>query len=119
MASSDANSDGEGVIKLSYFGIRKRSDEMGQPRFMQARQVIAQNPTGMLEAFLDTYGDLSGETFCPGVHPSAHEGRKSRVNQSLTANDREDSKILSIARGLEDTIQIPALHSISGRHGSA
>jgi hypothetical protein len=55
MASSDANRDCEGLIKLPYFGMRKRSDEMRQPRFVQARQVITQDPTGMLETFLDVH----------------------------------------------------------------
>jgi hypothetical protein len=58
MASSDANSDGEGVIEFSYFGIRKRSDEMRQTRFVYARQVITQDPTGMPETLLDAYGNL-------------------------------------------------------------
>jgi hypothetical protein len=58
MALSDANGDGEGLIKFPYFGKRKRSDEMRQARFVKARKVITQDPTGMLETFLDTYGDL-------------------------------------------------------------
>jgi hypothetical protein len=53
MASSDANGDGEGLIKFPDFGIRKRSDEMGQTRFVHAGKVITQDPTGMLEIFLD------------------------------------------------------------------
>src|SRR6185437_6622 len=58
MTSSDANCYGEGLIKFPYFGIRKRSDEMRQTRFVHARQVIAQDPTRMLETFFDAYRDL-------------------------------------------------------------
>jgi hypothetical protein len=58
MASSDTNGDSEGLIKFPYFGKRKRSDEMRQARFVHARQVITQDPTGMLETFFGTYGDL-------------------------------------------------------------
>ena len=58
LVSLYANGDGEGLIKFSYFGIRKRSDEVRQTRFVYARQVIAQDPTGVLETFIDTYGDL-------------------------------------------------------------
>jgi hypothetical protein len=58
MASSDANGDAEGVIKFPYFGIRKRPDEMRRTRFVHSRQVIAQDPTGMFETFLDAYRHL-------------------------------------------------------------
>ena len=73
----------------------------------------------MLEALLDAYRDLRQEAFCPGVHTSAHQRGKSRVNQGLPAYDRKYAEILFIARGLVNPIQVPALHSISGRQGSA
>jgi hypothetical protein len=58
MASSDANGDGKGLIKLSYFGMRKRSNEVRQTRFVHTRQAITHDPTGMLQTFLNAYGDL-------------------------------------------------------------
>ncbi len=60
LVSLYANGDGEGLIKFSYFGIRKRSDEMRQTSVQLCTLARSSHriQTGVLETFIDTYGDL-------------------------------------------------------------
>ena len=67
-------------------------DEIGEHRLGQADEGVAVDARFVLESILHAEFDLRRQSVATRVDRSADDGRESRIDQSLSADDREDAR---------------------------
>jgi hypothetical protein len=75
----------ERPVQLLNLGVSEGPDEASQLHFAETDEVVAQDPAFMLQAFVDSDGDLGGESVSASEDRGADDGGESGIEQDLAA----------------------------------
>jgi hypothetical protein len=95
--SSQRECHPEGLIQGPNACRPEAADVVRQDGLWEADEGVAVDAAFLPQALVDTDVDLRGEPVAPSVDRSANDRGEARVDQSLPADDDEDSRALGVA----------------------
>ena len=88
----------DGTVERDEFRGTQRADEIRQAGLRKTKELVTMDAAVVHESFFDADGHLRGQSVAQCVDGGAHECRELRVDQDLTADDGENSRLLGVAR---------------------